>query len=94
MRISKFSQEQKLKIISESEKQGMTVQDVCHRYDITVGTFYRWKKTISPTTTESQQEKNKSAISNESIEINTLKKLYISLSAHNYELAQFLNNQL
>lgn len=94
MRISKFSHEEKLKIISESEKQANTIQSTCHKYGITAGTLYTWKKTISPIQTESQQEKITSADSNDSLEINTLKKLYISLSAHNYELAKFLNNQL
>jgi transposase len=41
----RFTKEFKLQIIEEANA-GLQVSDVCRRYEITSGMFYRWKKEL------------------------------------------------
>ena len=44
MRRSKFSDDQIIGIIRESEKSGADGLELCRRHNISEPTFYRWKK--------------------------------------------------
>ena len=44
MRRSKFSDDQIIGIIRESEKTGVDISELCRRHNISEPTFYRWKK--------------------------------------------------
>jgi transposase-like protein len=87
---SKFDQEKKRAIVQEREIDGLTIKAICIKYGITPATFYSWKNktqnTKSVNTTDEVGTNNELEVENEK-----LKMLYINLSAHNYELAKFLN---
>lgn len=42
----KFSPEFKLQILSEADA-GVSLAELCRRYEITKGMFYRWKRNLS-----------------------------------------------
>ena len=42
MRKSRFSEEQIIAILSEQER-GMATAEVCRKYGVSQGTFYKWK---------------------------------------------------
>lgn len=92
MRKSEYTDNDKLKIVSEIESTPESIIKACDRKGISIATYYKWKKLLSPNhtgTTKISSERS----SDESIlveENSTLRRLYINLSAHNYELAQFL----
>ena len=44
MRRSKFSDDQIIGIIRESEKTGVDISELCRRHNISEPMFYRWKK--------------------------------------------------
>ena len=44
MRKSRFTQEQMIRIIRESDSPSQTIEQVARRHGITVTTLYRWKK--------------------------------------------------
>lgn len=90
MRKSKFSNEDKQKIIEEAQSPKNTITEVCRKYGITIATYYTWKKAPSKSI---QSELKEASLKSESDENMTLRRLYINLSAHNYELAQFLDKQ-
>jgi transposase-like protein len=93
MRLSHFPDAEKIKIILEYIPKVNTISDVCKRHSISVNTFYIWKRSLQPTL-DSITAENPNTVLNEILqyEIRTLKNLYISLSHHNYELAQFLKS--
>lgn len=87
---SKYSDAEKYEILNDHKLNGSSVRDVCEKYGITVQTFYLWKRkfqvpeesvvdTIPEVHGKSPEAENK-----------ILRRLYINLSAHNYELAKFL----
>jgi len=39
-----WSAQQKLAILDEARKAGMTVSEVCRRHGVSVGQFYAWEK--------------------------------------------------
>lgn len=46
MKISKFSESQIIKILSQQEA-GLSVSDICREHGISQGTFYSWKNKYS-----------------------------------------------
>jgi transposase-like protein len=87
---SRYTDPEKCDIIKEHKLNGSSVREVCEKYGITVQTFYLWKRkfqvpeesvvdTIPEVHGKSPEAENK-----------ILRRLYINLSAHNYELAKFL----
>jgi putative transposase len=83
---SKYSVDEQRQILKEKNKYGISVANLCKKYGITVQTYYKWKHryendTVPEITIESSAEEQNSK----------LKKLYFDLSAHNLELAKFLN---
>ena len=92
MRKSKFTIEDRKRIIEETQNNSLTIEKICSKYGISTNTFYLWKRTL-------KNEQNIDKIINEVVggtknqiivENKTLRSLYINLSAHNYELAKFL----
>lgn len=92
MRSSNFTDEKKRQILDERNVEGLTVREVCKRYRISIPTFYSWKRdlsniendqpsSLSEPIRKSQDDENENQV---------LRRLYINLSAHNYELAKFL----
>jgi len=92
MRTSKFSDERKRKIILEKDQDGLTVQQICSRYKISVNTFYLWRKELIKNVADSVPAEilDRQVEANLDSENKILRRLYINLSAHNYELAKFL----
>ena len=92
MRFSKFSEETRRKIVAEQLNNQHTVADICSKYKISINTFYIWKRKIDGESKidnilkETTLEDENHVITENKI----LRKLYINLSAHNYELAKFL----
>ncbi len=91
MRSSNFTDEKKRQILNERDLEGITVREICKRYRISIPTYYSWKRSLSGIEEKHSVliESNGSNQSAES-ENQTLRRLYINLSAHNYELAKFL----
>lgn len=91
MRSSNFTLEKKKQILNEKILEGISVQEVCKRYRITAPTYYSWRRKIMiseiNTIPVNENQKNTSPENENQI----LRKLYINLSAHNYELAKFLD---
>ncbi len=44
MKQGQFSQEQIVAILHEAERGEKTIRDICHEYNLTETTFYRWRK--------------------------------------------------
>lgn len=83
---SKFNDDEKRQILKEKKETGISVEKICRKYSITIQTYYKWKHKFdnnieSHITIESPLEEQNTK----------LKKLYFDLSAHNHELAKFLN---
>ena len=85
---SKFTDIEKRKIVTECVSKEVSIKETCDKYGITAPTFYLWKKKYYQNNKELNQEENKT--NSMEIENITLRNLYINLSAHNFELAQFL----
>ena len=91
MRKSKFSDDRRRQIILEKEQDSLTVQEVCKRYKISVNTFYLWKRMLFSNVDDLESSTRESlVVDSRDTENKILRRLYINLSAHNYELAKFL----
>ena len=90
MRKSEYTENQKLSILMEREQLNLSVEEICSKHKISVGTYYLWKRQFFPENKsfETDPETSKDILKTEN---NHLRKLYISLSEHNYELAKFLS---
>lgn len=88
MRKSKFSTDDKLRILTEQEAEEMSIEEICVKYGISLPTFYSWKRELAFRSEMKSEGSNVQDLRNE---IHTLRRLYIDLSEHNYQLAQFLN---
>lgn len=85
MRRPRFDKETKLKILNERELLGSSIEEICLKYKISQPTFYNWRRELLPG----------APAANELIQENKLlRRLYIDLSQHNYQLAQLLNDQM
>ena len=40
----RFTEEQIVSILKEGQKGGITVSEVCRRYNVSEATYYKWKK--------------------------------------------------
>ncbi|WP_294669278.1 transposase [uncultured Fluviicola sp.] len=87
---SKYDDDQKRRILNERVTEKLTVRTICEKYDITPPTFYSWKYKFGNQANYSADPIADSIPDLES-ENEVLRRLYINLSAHNYELAKFLN---
>lgn len=89
---SKFTDIEKRKIVTECISKGDSIKETCNKYGITAPTFYLWKKKYYQSKGDINLEENKT----QSMEMEniTLRNLYINLSAHNFELAQFLKKNI
>jgi len=43
MKKKRFTEEQIIRVFKEEEETGVTVRDICRKYNITEQTFYRWR---------------------------------------------------
>lgn len=91
---ARYSDSEKQEILKERNTTGISVREICEKYGITVQTFYAWRTRLSiplPTFNSEPGMKLKSELPNPIEEENkTLRRLYINLSEHNYQLAKFL----
>lgn len=92
MRKSQYSDQDKFEIINDIITSSKSINEGCIQHKISIATYYAWKRQLKnefkhisslPTKPENEEKLLKT-------ENSTLRKLYINLSAHNYELAQFL----
>lgn len=44
MKKKRFSEEQIVRILSEADKGGQSVSDLCRKHGVTDQTFYRWRR--------------------------------------------------
>lgn len=91
MRKSKFTDDRKRKIIQERDDEGLTVEQICRRYKISLNTFYLWRRELfpeSPLTIQEPQLVTQDEV--DETELRVMKRLYLNLSAQNYELAKIL----
>ena len=90
MRKSEYTENQKLSILMEREQLNLSVEEICSKHKISVGTYYLWKRHFFPEVqlVEGEPSDSKDLLKTEN---HRLRKLYISLSEHNYELAKFLS---
>lgn len=86
MNKSRFSNEEKLKILNEKELESLSVEEICVKHRISMPTYYNWKRKLKPTF----KNKSKDNIDPQT-ENQTLRRLYVDLSEHNYQLAKFLS---
>lgn len=92
MRKSEYTDDDKHRIITEIEFSQESIVKACDKNRISIATYYKWKKDLGA----KFNEKSKISLEQGSEENflvqenSTLRRLYINLSAHNYELAQFL----
>jgi len=87
MRKSKFTKEEKAQILTEGINSRMSIADICAKHGISIATYYTWKRKI-PVNPALEIEQCSSELKQQN---RTLRKLYIDLSEHNYQLAQFLS---
>lgn len=91
MRSSNFTEEKKRQILNERDELRLTVKEICKKYRISSPTFYSWKRELGTIINdESSPDETAAKRPNLESDIKILKRLYINLSAHNYELAKFL----
>ena len=93
MKEVKYDDFQKKNILIEKITEGSTIRSICNKYKITPPTFYAWKTKFGI----ELEIAGSNPISSEPIssiekENKILKRLYINLSAHNCELAKFLES--
>jgi transposase-like protein len=86
-----YTNSEKREILNERKEKGLSVREICEKYEITVQTFYLWNRKFNDNT-ESNILSTIPEIqgTNPETENRILRRLYIDLSAHNYELAKFL----
>ena len=83
---SRFSDAQKQEILAERIESNLSVRAICEKHGITNQTFYTWKRRLeNPVKLENEVKDAAPEVENR-----ILRRLYIDLSAHNYELAKFL----
>ena len=81
MRKSKYSEAKRLTILAEHEK-GESVDAICRKYQISVATFYKWKKSVADA-----KDDNKRRLKELEQENARLKKMYAELSL-NHDILQ------
>lgn len=90
MKGSKFTVEDKVRILRERIERKMTIKKLCAKYGISVSTFYVWKQEFEDDLTQLESANFDLPKENLSVENRNLRRLYISLSEHNYELSKLL----
>jgi len=87
---SRFTESEKQDIVNDRITNRMTVRAVCEKYNITAQTFYTWQRRISCIDQSSLNRFPEIEDQSPEDENKILRRLYIDLSAHNYQLAKFL----
>lgn len=88
MRTSKFTNEQKHDILTEQDAKNISVEGICAKHGISIGTFYKWKREVDSVIEPDTQMGNNQELKDQN---HKLRRLYMDLSEHNYQLAQFLD---
>ncbi len=88
---SRYSESEKQDIVNDRVVGSLSVREVCEKYDITVQTFYAWQRKLNNRLEDPSGNSIPEIIGQSpDMENIILRRLYINLSAHNYELAKFL----
>lgn len=89
---SQFTDNEKRSILNEKISSQMTVREICAKYQISIQTYYLWmhKFRVATKAVKVLPDEGDLTLAEEN---RTLRNLYINLSAHNFELAQFLKNE-
>ena len=87
MNKSRFTTNEKLSILRKKEILQISVEELCFRTGISQPTYYNWKRELK------HLLHVHSPLKTDPIELSKeiLRQLYIDLSEHNYQLAQFLS---
>lgn len=85
---SRYDDDQKRRILNERVVQKLTVRNICEKYNITPTNYYSWRYKFGNKILPEESDDHSDNLETEN---ETLRQLYINLSAHNYELAKFLN---
>lgn len=88
MKKSRFSEEQIIKILKESDA-GMKVQDICRQYGISDATYYKWKSKYGGM--EASDIKRMREIEAEN---GKLKRMFADLALENHALKDLIEKKL
>jgi len=87
---SRFTDLEKREILNERMVNGSSVRAVCEKHGITVPTFYTWQRKLTDSSETDLESIPDIQGETPEAENRILRRLYVDLSAHNYELAKFL----
>jgi len=89
-----WSAEQKLAILDEARKAGMTVSEVCRRHGVSVGQFYAWEKQARQSALEGLQAQRRGPKVDRATalegELDRMRAVIAELSAENLALKKGL----
>jgi len=89
-----WSAQQKLTILDEARKAGMTVSEVCRRHGVSVGQFYAWEKQARQSALEGLQAQRRGPKTDRATvlegELGRLRAVIAELSAENLALKKGL----
>lgn len=88
MRKSRFSKEDKVRILKDKEESHLTIEEICVKHGISSPTYHNWKRELSVELYDYKSNKGPGDLRTENT---ILRNLYINLSEHNYQLAKFLS---
>ncbi len=88
MKRSKFTEEQIVRILKESDAGG-TVKDLCRRHGIATATFYQWKSKYGGL--EASDLRKLEELEHEN---SRLEKMYADLSLENHALKDLIGRKL
>jgi len=87
MRKSRFTDQEKLEILELKDSLGISAEELCATYQISIATYYIWKRQLKTS------HKTSETIESSKGDFQELRQLYINLSEHNHKLAQFIKSQ-
>ena len=86
---SRFTDEEKKKILEMKNVLGITTEELCAKNQISIATYYVWKRKFN------SHNKTEDIVETPIVDrdFKKLRELYINLSEHNHNLAQFIKSK-